>query len=69
MSMSAPMNMMANVMDNIQHDPQGQKLMLGMGVAYDVMKNIPINLFANIPHFEFEADGSDSAKLPGSPNQ
>lgn len=62
--MSAPMSMMANVMDNIQHDPQGQQLMLGMGVAYDVMKSTPVNLFANIPHFEFEVDNSDSSKLP-----
>lgn len=59
MSWSTPMNMLANVLDNIQHDPQAQQQpMLGIGVAYDTLRNTPVNLFANIPHFESEVDDS-----------
>lgn len=49
MSWATPLNMMANVLDNIQQDPQAQKLMLGMGVAYDTVRSTPIHLFANVP--------------------
>ena len=66
MSWATPMNMMANALDNIQQDPQAQKLMLGMGVAYDTLKNAPIDLFSNIPHFQSEVDGSVSGNLPNS---
>lgn len=59
MSWATPMNMMANVLDNIQHDPQGQRQpMLGIGVAYDTLRSTPVDLFSNIPHFESEVDNS-----------
>jgi len=64
MSWATPLNMMANVLDNIQQDPQAQKLMLGMGVAYDTVRSTPIDLFANIPHFESEVDNSVSGNIP-----
>lgn len=58
-SWAAPVNMMANVLDNLQQDPQVAKMMLGIGPAYDVVKNVPIDLLANIPHFESEVEGSN----------
>jgi len=64
MSWSTPMNMMANVLDNIQQDPQAQKLMLGIGVAYDTVRSTPVDLFSNIPHFESEVDNSVSGNTP-----
>lgn len=67
MAWSAPMNMMANVLDNIQQDPQAQKQpMLGIGAAFDVMRNTPVDLHANIPHFESEVDGSVSGNIPNN---
>lgn len=62
-SWSTPINMIGNVMDNIQSDPRAQKLMLGVGPAIDVMKNTPIDLFSNIPHFDSEVDNSVSANV------
>lgn len=62
-SWATPMNMVANVLDNIQTDPQAQKLMLGIGPAMDVMKHVPIDQFSNIPHFESEVENSVSANV------
>lgn len=59
-SWSYPVNIMANVMDNIQQDPQANKIMLGIGMAYDAMRHTPPDLFATIPHFETEIDHHDS---------
>ena len=58
-SWAAPVNVMANVLDNLQQDPQVAQMMLGIGPAYDVMKGIPVDLLANIPHFESEVEGSN----------
>lgn len=63
---TAPLDMVASAMDNIQQDPQASKLMVGIGPAMDVVKNAPINLFANIPHYEFEANDSVKSNLPGT---
>lgn len=68
-SWAAPLNSMANVLDALQQDPQVSKMMLGLAPAYDVMKNMPIDLLANMPHFESEVEGStvgSSAKPNGS---
>lgn len=66
MAWSTPLVMMANVMENIQQDPQASKIMIGIGPAVDVVRNAPINLFANIPHYEFEAQPSEPANLSGN---
>ncbi len=58
-SWAAPVNVMANVLDNLQQNPQVAQMMLGIGPAYDVMKSIPVDLLANIPHFESEVEGSN----------
>lgn len=66
-SISAPMNVLANVLDNIQHDPQAQKQpILGVGMAFDTLKHVPIDMFSSIPHFESEVDGSVSGNVPAT---
>lgn len=57
-SWSAPLNMMGNVMDSLQQNSQVNQMMLGLGPAYDTVKHVPIDLLANIPHFESEVEGS-----------
>lgn len=66
-SWATPMNYMANVLDSIQQDPSAQKIMLGVGLAFDTMRNTPVDLYANIPHFESEVDGHDGSNPGGSP--
>lgn len=63
MAWSTPLEMMANVVDSVQQDPQASKIMLGVGLAHDMVANAPIDLFSNIPHFEFEVDSRDAADL------
>lgn len=66
-SLSTPMNFMGNVLDNIQQDPKAaQYPELAVGVAVDTLRNTPVDLFSNIPHFESEVDDSDSPALPVS---
>lgn len=62
---STPLDMMSSVMENIQQDPQANQVMIGIGPAMDVVKNAPINLFSNIPHYEFEVNPSVQSNLPG----
>lgn len=62
---SAPLDMVSAVMENIQQDAQASQIMIGVGPAMDVVKNAPINLFSNIPHYEFEANNSVQSNLPG----
>lgn len=69
MSWSDPMNFMASALDNIQQDPKANKIMLGIGLAYDVMRNTPPDLYANIPHMITEVDDNvrnDSGAAGGS---
>lgn len=67
-SLSTPMNFMGNILDNIQQDPKAAQFPeLAIGVAVDTLKNTPIDLFSNIPHFQPEVDNSDSPALPASP--
>jgi len=66
-SWAAPANIMANVLDNLQQSPQVAQMMLGLGPAYDIMKNVPIDLLANIPHYESEVEGSNG-RSPARPN-
>lgn len=68
--LSTPMNFMGNVLENFNQDPKAaQNIELAPGVAMDVLRNAPADTFANIPHFEYEAENSDTAALsgPGSP--
>lgn len=58
MSWATPLNMIGNVLDSLQQDPQVSQMMLGLGPAFDVVKHVPIDLLANIPHFESEVEGS-----------
>jgi len=67
-SWAAPVNVMGNVLDNLQQNPQVAQMMLGLGPAYDIMKNVPIDLLANIPHYESEVDGHNG-KSPARPNE
>jgi len=69
-SLATPMNFMGNVLDNILQDPKAvQYPELAVGVAVDVLRNTPVNLFSNIPHFESEVDNSESPTLPvGQPS-
>ena len=47
-----------SVGDYLERDPQVSQMMLGLGPAYDIIKNVPIDLLSNIPHFESEVEGS-----------
>jgi len=69
-SLSTPMNFMGNILENIQQDPKAaQYPELAVGVAADALRNTPVNLFSNIPHFESEVDNSESPTLPvGQPS-
>lgn len=63
-SLSTPMNFMANVLDNFRQDPQASQYPeLAVGVAVDTLKNTPINLFSNIPHFNIGVE-NESANVP-----
>jgi len=66
MTWAAPVNMMANVLDSLQQDPQVNQMMLGLGPSYDVMKNVPIDLLAKMPHYESEVEGSNGRSTTGS---
>lgn len=64
-SLSTPMNFIGSVLENIQQDPKAaQYPELAVGVAVDTLKNTPIDLFSNIPHFQTEVDNSESSALP-----
>lgn len=58
-SFSAPINVMGNVLEDLQHDPRTAKLMFGVGLAADAMKNIPPDIMSPIPHYEFEVDAKN----------
>lgn len=68
-SLATPMNFMGNVMDNIQQDPKAAQFPeLAVGVAVDTLRNIPVDLFSNIPHFQIGVDSSEpSAISAGGP--
>lgn len=64
-SLATPMNFMGNVLDNITQDPKAaQYPELAIGVAVDTLRNTPVDLFSNIPHFQSEVDNSESSALP-----
>ena len=66
-SASTPMNFIANAFLNIIHDPAAAQLSpLLAGVAMDVYKNTPVNVFSNTPHFETEVSNDESANVPGA---
>lgn len=67
-SIATPMNFLANAFFNIVHDPASSEAApLAAGVALDVLKNMPVNLFSNVPHFESEVGPDESSALPGAP--
>lgn len=64
-SLSTPMNFMANVLDNFLQDPHASQYpQLAAGVAVDTLKNTPVDLFSNIPHFNIGVDENESANVP-----
>jgi hypothetical protein len=64
-SLATPMNFLGNALDNILHDPKASQYPgLAVGVATDVLRNTPVDLFSNIPHFQTEVDDSESPALP-----
>lgn len=64
-SLSTPMNFMGNVLDNITQDPKAAQYPdLAIGVAVDTLRNTPVDLFSNIPHFQSEVDTSERTALP-----
>lgn len=66
-SLATPMNFMGNVLDNITQDPKAaQYPELAVGVAVDTLRNLPVNIFSNIPHYQTEVDDSESSALPAS---
>lgn len=67
-SWSAPAQVMANAMDNLQQDPQVAQMMLGLGPAFDIMRRVPVDLLSNTPHFESEVEGSLDHASTGTPN-
>ena len=67
-SWSAPVQVMANALDNLQQDPQVSQMMLGLGPAFDIMKRVPIDIISNTPHFESEVDGSVDHTDSRTPN-
>lgn len=70
-SISTPMNFIGNAFLNLMHDPAAEQAApLVAGVAMDVAKNTPINIYSNIPHFETEVTANEpddnSGTIPGS---
>jgi hypothetical protein len=66
-SISTPMNFIGNAFLNLMHDPAAEQAApLVAGVAMDVGKNAPIDLYSNIPHFETEVNANESGNIPGS---
>lgn len=66
-SISTPMNFIGNAFLNMIHDPAAEQTApLVAGVAMDVAKNTPIDLYSNIPHFETEVNANESGNTPGS---
>lgn len=70
-SISTPMNFIGNAFLNLMHDPAAEQATpLVAGVAMDVAKNTPINIYSNIPHFETEVTVNEpddnSGTIPGS---
>lgn len=66
-SVSTPMNFISNAFLNIIHDPAAEQLSpLVAGVAMDVYKNTPVDVFSNIPHFEVEVSNDESGNVPGA---
>jgi len=64
-SLATPMNFLGNVLDNIQQDPKAAQFPeLAVGVAVDTLRNTPVDLFSNIPHFQSEVNDSESSALP-----
>jgi hypothetical protein len=53
---STPINVMANVLDNLQSDPKVAQLMLGVGMAADAAKNVPVDVITDIPHYSWETN-------------
>lgn len=66
-SWAGPANMMSNVLENLQQDPRVSQTMLGIGMAWDALRSVPVDLFANVPHFESEVEGSLDHANSGSP--
>jgi hypothetical protein len=56
--MPAPPNHLANLLGNllykVQADPQLQPLGKGLGLAWDLARNAPVGLTANIPRYTSE---------------
>jgi hypothetical protein len=55
---STPMDMFGNALDNLQETPQVSRIMLGIGLASDAVKNVPVDLLSTIPHYENETDAN-----------
>lgn len=67
-SMSTPMNFIGVAFDNLINDPATAQLSpLLAGVAMDMSKSIPVNLYSNIPHYETEVADNESGN-PSGPN-
>ena len=66
-SIATPMNFIGNAFLNMMHDPAAEQAApLVAGVAMDVAKNTPIDLYSNIPHFETEVNANEPGNIPGS---
>lgn len=65
---SAPMDVFGNALDNLQDTPQINHLMLGIGLAHDAARNVPVDLLSTIPHYVTEVD-SDRRTVPASRGQ
>lgn len=53
---SAPIDAFGNALDNLQETPQISKVMLGIGLASDAARNVPVDLLSTIPHYVTEVD-------------
>lgn len=66
-SISTPMNFIGNAFLNLIHDPAAEQAApLVVGVAVDVAKHTPIDMYSNIPHFETEVNTNEPGNVPGS---
>jgi len=63
---SAPIDVFGNALDNLQDNPQVSRIMLGIGLARDAARNVPVDLLSTIPHYDTEVDdrGSSTAGRP-----
>lgn len=66
---SAPIDVFGNALDNLQETPQISKLMLGIGLASDAARNVPVDMLSTLPHYITEVQGRVNRNVPNQSGQ